>query len=443
MGLVIPAITRPFATRASRWRIGANRQHGGSGRPGSAAQAAVLALSLVFGLAAWSPPNARAATCTAEDFGVLIDGAGAALRELNALYAPQYDEKLRVLREERGLSESELRVVAERAVTDATVLGADQRVNELIGQIEAAGTEESSSSPDCARLDDLAAQGIELKAAIRLKWTRLIAILDSEIAGAGASALASAGATTETTEGGTAKKGTGAGTGVPKTAEAGTRPGKEPTAKAARKDAGSKTETLPWQTEALPDPDYGIATIEPSPGAAGTETYVAPYGVAGELETYSIAEIQAAGRGFFGTISTELASVIGHAFEQLGRPNGFILGSEGGGAVIAGLRYGNGRIHTRGGGSQRIYWQGPTLGYDLGAEGGRTMMLVYNLKSVDGLYKHFAAADGSAYLIGGVGMTVVTDGDVVIAPIRSGLGLRLGANVGFLKFTPEPTINPF
>ncbi len=159
--------------------------------------------------------------------------------------------------------------------------------------------------------------------------------------------------------------------------------------------------------------------------------------------SYSSDEIVGAGHRFFGGVSKGLANVVEHAFEKQGRPNGYILGEEAGGAFIAGLRYGEGTLHTKNAGAHRIYWQGPSFGYDFGAEGSKTLILVYNLRHVDQLYNRFAGVDGSAYLVGGVGVTFQTYDDVVLAPIRSGVGLRLGANVGYLKYTRTPTWNPF
>jgi hypothetical protein len=159
--------------------------------------------------------------------------------------------------------------------------------------------------------------------------------------------------------------------------------------------------------------------------------------------SYSSDEIIGAGHRFFGGISQGLANVVEHAFEKQGRPNGYILGEEAGGAFVAGLRYGEGTLHTKNAGTHRIYWQGPSFGYDFGAEGSKTLILVYNLRDVDQLYNRFAGVDGSAYLVGGVGVTFQAYDDVVLAPIRSGVGLRLGANVGYLKYTRTPTWNPF
>jgi hypothetical protein len=160
-------------------------------------------------------------------------------------------------------------------------------------------------------------------------------------------------------------------------------------------------------------------------------------------EQYSSNEILDTGHRFFGSVSRGLASVVERAFSTWGQPNGYILGQEGGGAFIGGLRYGEGVLYTKNAGDLRVYWQGPTLGWDIGGEGARTMMLVYNLPSTRAVYQRFGGIDGSAYLVGGVGMTALTANRIVVVPIRSGVGLRLGANVGYLKFTPQATWNPF
>lgn len=159
--------------------------------------------------------------------------------------------------------------------------------------------------------------------------------------------------------------------------------------------------------------------------------------------TYSKNEILSAGHSFFGSISSGLASVIEHAFQQSGRPNGYILGEDAGGAFVAGLRYGEGVLHTKDAGNHRVYWQGPSLGYDFGAEGSKTMVLVYNLRDPQQIYDRFGGVQGSAYVVGGVSIQFQKNDDVVLAPIRAGIGLRLGANVGYLKYTRTPTWNPF
>src|SRR6516164_4844270 len=160
---------------------------------------------------------------------------------------------------------------------------------------------------------------------------------------------------------------------------------------------------------------------------------------------YSSAEIIDAGHHFFGGISKGIASIVEKAADHWGEPNGYILGEEAGGAFIGGLRYGDSTIYTKDAGDLRVFWQGPTVGVDLGADGARTMMLVYNLPRTNAIYQQFNGIAGAAYFVAGLGMTALASADetLVVVPIRSGLGLRLGYNVGYLKFTTAPTWNPF
>ena len=176
---------------------------------------------------------------------------------------------------------------------------------------------------------------------------------------------------------------------------------------------------------------------------AAVQSAAAQTGPAHSPNQYSSNELVDTGHRFFGTISRGLASVIEKAVSQLGLPNGYILGQEAGGAVVAGLRYGEGVLYTKNAGDLRVFWQGPSIGWDIGGDGDRTMILVYNLPATDAVYQRFAGVDGSAYLVGGFGMTVLTWNNIVMVPIRSGVGARLGVNVGYLKFTPPATWNPF
>jgi len=159
--------------------------------------------------------------------------------------------------------------------------------------------------------------------------------------------------------------------------------------------------------------------------------------------TFGPDELVNAGHKFFGNVSRGLASIIERAVSQWGLPNGYVLGEEGSGAFVAGLRYGEGTLYTKNAGDLRVYWQGPSVGFDWGGDGARTMTLVYNLPSTNAIYQRFAGIDGSAYIVGGFGMTALTANNIVLVPIRSGIGLRLGANIGYLKFTPRATWNPF
>ncbi|MFG1301786.1 DUF1134 domain-containing protein [Xanthobacter sp. V3C-3] len=160
-------------------------------------------------------------------------------------------------------------------------------------------------------------------------------------------------------------------------------------------------------------------------------------------QSYSTNELVSKGHSFFGSVSRGLALSIEKAVSQWGQPNGYILGQEGAGAFIGGLRYGEGVLYTRNAGDMKVYWQGPSVGWDFGGDGARTMILVYSLRSVDDIFRRFAGISGSAYLVAGFGMTALGADGIVVVPIRSGVGVRLGANLGYLKFTPNPTWNPF
>lgn len=160
-------------------------------------------------------------------------------------------------------------------------------------------------------------------------------------------------------------------------------------------------------------------------------------------DTFSPGELIQQGHRFFGTVSRDLAHVVEKAVSEFGEPNGYVLGQEGGGAFVVGLRYGDGKLYTRNAGDLPVFWEGPSVGFDAGGDGARTMMLVYNLPSTNAIYQRFAGINGSAYFIGGFGMTALTAHNIVVVPIRAGVGLRLGANIGYLKFTPRATWNPF
>ncbi len=190
------------------------------------------------------------------------------------------------------------------------------------------------------------------------------------------------------------------------------------------------------------NPGYG-QPYTPPPAPEYRQAPSASDDRAGPPGTYTSNEILETGHHFFGDVSQGLAKVVEYAFRRNGRPNGYILGEEGSGAIIAGLRYGEGTLYTKGFPPQKVYWQGPSVGYDFGANGSKSLTLVYNIAYPSQIYERFGGIDGSAYLVGGAGITFQQHGDVILAPIRAGVGLRLGANVGYLKYTPSPTWNPF
>lgn len=159
--------------------------------------------------------------------------------------------------------------------------------------------------------------------------------------------------------------------------------------------------------------------------------------------TYTSEEILARGHKFFGLTTRGLAEAIEYVFNKEGQPTAYIVGQEGSAAFFGGLRYGEGTIYYKNGITQHIFWQGPSLGWDFGGNGSRTLTLVYNSDAPQQLYKRFGGVEGSAYLIGGLGVNFQRSDDITLAPIRTGLGARLGANVGYLKYSARPTWNPF
>ncbi|MFQ5348263.1 MAG: DUF1134 domain-containing protein [Rhodothalassiaceae bacterium] len=159
--------------------------------------------------------------------------------------------------------------------------------------------------------------------------------------------------------------------------------------------------------------------------------------------SYDQRTVLEAGKEVFGEGAEGLGEIIESIFADLGRPNAYITGEEAGGAFIAGLRYGDGVLHHKIEGEREVHWTGPSLGFDVGANGAKVFTLVYNLYDTEELYRRFPAVEGQFYFVGGLGVAYFKRGDVVIAPIRLGVGLRAGANAGYMKFTKKSTLNPF
>ena len=162
-----------------------------------------------------------------------------------------------------------------------------------------------------------------------------------------------------------------------------------------------------------------------------------------QSQTFSSAEIVAAGHEFFGKTSRGIAKAVEYVFQNQGEPTAYIVGEEGSGAFFGGLRYGEGTIYYKNGAKQHIFWEGPSIGFDFGGNGSRSLVLVYNSESPRDLYARFAGVEGSAYLVGGVGVNFQQHDNVILAPIRTGVGARLGANVGYLKYSGRADWNPF
>ena len=388
-----------------------------------------LILSALFVLAV---PPAAAQTCSKGDIAAIIDATAAKLRELNAAHQPALQSKLQQLGQRRGWSEGEREAKAAEFLQDDETRALDEQASQLLVEFETLGDDTGIDQKSCtariAKLKTVSAQIIEITTA---KAAHVSARIDAAMGSRGPP---------QTAERQPPPKP------EPKTA-ANIDPQTAPSASAPPVSGAGKGAAGPpppaarsWETDTLPHTGSGEMARLPAPEWIPELPPRLPQ--AEELE-FTSEDIRTAGRGFFGSISAELAGVIEYAFQTYGRPNGYILGSEGGAALLAGLRYGDGRLVTKLAGEQKVYWQGPSVGTDFGLAGSRVMFLVYNLREPDELFARFIGVDGSAYLVGGVGVTFLKKGRLVLAPIRTGLGLRVGANVGYLKFTPQPSLNPF
>lgn len=159
--------------------------------------------------------------------------------------------------------------------------------------------------------------------------------------------------------------------------------------------------------------------------------------------TFDEDSILKAATDFFGQTTEGLAKVIEKAFKEQGRPNAYIRGEEASAAITVGLRYGNGELLMRGGGASRVFWAGPSIGFDLGANAAKVFTLVYHLPKASAIYQRFPGVDGSLYYIGGAGINYQRLKGITLAPIRLGVGLRAGASVGYIHYRREKSINPF
>jgi hypothetical protein len=417
------------------------------------------ALSALFLILAASAAGA-AGDCTAETFAAAVDKFGASLRTYNAEAQPRMRQRLSLLADKKGWSGEGREERAMIYLEDGRLAELDRRANELLSRVDQLGLPAADGTYDCGKLAEIEDASIEMLAVMKAKAAYLDDKIALEVGETKPKGVAAA-MPVPAAEPAAKVVAPAATPPAPVAATPAAKPGPASKAEPPRKaEPASKTNTAPlaaarpddsWttKTKPLPAAPGTAAPAPPGPRVAetppiGGEPYALPP-VTFETadEGYTIDEIREATRGFFGTISTNLASVIEYAFANTGRPTGYILGNEGGGAFLAGLRYGKGTLYLRRGGTRPIHWHGPSLGYDVGAEGGRTLILVYRMREPEDLYRSFTGVDGSAYLVGGVGMTLLKGGDVIMAPIRSGIGLRLGANIGYLRFTSQPTWNPF
>ncbi|TRD12676.1 DUF1134 domain-containing protein [Erythrobacter insulae] len=186
--------------------------------------------------------------------------------------------------------------------------------------------------------------------------------------------------------------------------------------------------------------DYGKTESPVADGAAGDPAIAA---AGGSSQTYGEDDLIGAAEGVFGKGAEGVARMIEDLLRDQGEPNGYIVGREAGGAFILGARYGSGTLFHKIEGEQKVYWTGPSIGFDAGANAAKTFVLVYNLFDTEDLYKRYPAGEGQAYLIGGMHASYMRRGDIVLIPIRLGAGVRLGVNAGYMKFSKKQRWLPF
>jgi hypothetical protein len=331
-------------------------------------------------------------------------------------------DRMRRFGELKGVPPANAEDAALDAIQDSKLADFDDKSATMLLRIDSLGRVPDSGTLDCSKLDDIKTLNRDLLGVMKAKSDYMLVALDAKIAEA-----------------------SGPVTG-PKESTAPAKPAAPPAKPSADKPAPGKSETAKSDVSKTSPPAPWPTTTTAATNDAYSPPAAAPPPVVAlpSEDGYSVDEIKDATRGFFGAVSTNLASVIEHAFKTTGRPTAYVLGTEGGGAFFAGLRFGEGTLFMRNAAATRpVYWHGPSLGTDFGASGSRTMFLIYRLNQPEALFRSFTGVDGSAYFVGGVGVTLLKGGEVIMAPIRSGLGLRLGANIGYLRFSDRKTWNPF
>lgn len=202
-------------------------------------------------------------------------------------------------------------------------------------------------------------------------------------------------------------------------------------------------QTAAPQLSAQPVSQQGAAVTSSDPAMAAHQAATNSVQAGQQGATYKQDDMIGAAEGVFGKGAKGLADMIKGIFAKQGEPNGYIVGREGGGALVFGLRYGSGTLYHKVEGQMPVYWTGPSIGFDAGASAGNTFVLVYNLYNTDDLYHRFGAGEGQAYLIGGFHVSYLRRGDVVLIPVRMGVGLRLGVNAGYMKISKKSRWLPF
>ncbi len=214
--------------------------------------------------------------------------------------------------------------------------------------------------------------------------------------------------------------------------------------------AANPSSSSPANATPASDPNANInADLAPAEGQAPS-TAPAPASATDAVRTqaatgttYHKDDVIGAAEGVFGKGAKGLAEIVEKILKDQGEPNAYIAGREASGAIVVGLRYGSGTMSHTVEGQRPVYWTGPSIGFDVGGDATKTFVLVYNLYDSQDLYRRYPQVEGRAYFVGGFSATYLRRGDVVIIPIRLGVGVRLGANIGYMKFSEKSKVLPF
>jgi len=433
----------------------------------------IHALTALLALITAVPSSAlaQAPKCGRETFSKAVDDAAGALRKHSSETQPRILAGIRKLKVRHSWRDDDEADRARALLSDTETEALDQKAAQLLATMDRLSEEGSQQPGDCAKLSELRATAAALNATIRAKTELVLRRLDAALAlrpGERLSVPASG-----------LSKAPSLSTMPPSLAPPPdldvarplSPPGAPDISIAARSDGAGPPWTAPWSAPLVPpsvappvmtevpvgqwtvtttpqavDPADADAPPLPTPRRVAAIVPPAKVGSAKPVpagDTYSIDEISSVARGGLGSWSASVASVIEHAFSKYGRPTAYVIGEEGGGAFIAGLRYGKGKLFMKGKPIASVYWHGPSVGYDFGAAGSQTLFLIYGMREARHIYRGFSGIDGAAYFIGGAGITFLNNQEIIMAPIRTGLGFRLGASVGYIRFASRPTWNPF
>jgi hypothetical protein len=430
----------------------------------------IRVLTAIVAIAAFagSAVAQQAQSCGRETFSKAVDDAAAVLRRHSSETQPRIQAGIRQLKARHGWRDEEEADRAREMLADPETEALDHKAAQLLAAMDRLSEEGAQRPGDCSKLAELRATASALSVTVRQKSDLILRRIEAALALPSGERL-SKGPDTAATR-------TPSLSATPRLPSAVqpidvSRPAFEARAPETASAMAAAPWTAPWAAPLVPpapaeaplgqwsvtttpqptDPPAAVIPPLPQPRrVAAIAPSVAPVppsmksGAAKPVgETYSIDEINSAARGGLPNWSASVASVIEHAFSKYGRPTAYVIGEEGGGAFIAGVRYGNGKLYMKGKSVAKVYWHGPSVGYDFGAAGSQTLFLIYGMREARDIYRGFSGIDGAAYFIGGAGITFLNNEEIIMAPIRTGYGFRLGASVGYIRFASKPTWNPF